>query len=272
MLMRVANPDLADYPVRSVEKLRYADTDRQGHISNAVFAVCSQNARMELLCDQGRVPLPPNTQFVIVKLVLEFRAEMHWPGTVEIGTRVARIGSSSVVLEQALCVGEACVAMADSTVVLHGRDDPTIDALATADSAGPERPGQAGSGTSAGARWAVATRALASSCRKTGDEAGGRRRVEVLRLDGVAATDRILGQGRVPLILVAGIGDGLARVARGADAGWSLWLALLVLIALRPEWPSPRTLVQNRPARQRYAAFFVRCGLRIRAIASAAAQ
>jgi hypothetical protein len=29
MLMRVANPDLADYPVRSVEKLRYADTDRQ---------------------------------------------------------------------------------------------------------------------------------------------------------------------------------------------------------------------------------------------------
>ena len=118
MLMRVANPDLADYPVRSVEKLRYADTDRQGHISNAVFAVCCQNARMELLCDQERVPLPPNTQFVIVKLVLEFRAEMHWPGKVEIGTRVARIGSSSVVLAQALYVDETCVAIADSTVVL----------------------------------------------------------------------------------------------------------------------------------------------------------
>jgi len=118
MLMRVANPDLADYPVRSVEKLRYADTDRQGHISNAVFAVCCQNARMELLCDQERVPLPPNTQFVIVKLVLEFRAEMHWPGKVEIGTRVARIGSSSVVLAQALYVDEICAAVADSTVVL----------------------------------------------------------------------------------------------------------------------------------------------------------
>ena len=118
MLMRVANPNLADYPVRSVEKLRYADTDRQGHISNAVFAVCCQNARMELLCDQERVPLPPNTQFVIAKLVLEFRAEMHWPGEVEIGTRVARIGSSSVVLAQALYVDECCVAVADSTVVL----------------------------------------------------------------------------------------------------------------------------------------------------------
>jgi acyl-CoA thioester hydrolase len=118
MLMRVANPNLAEYPVRSVEKLRYADTDRQGHISNAVFAVCCQNARMELLCDQKRVPLPPNTQFAIAKLALEFRAEMHWPGEVVVGTRVARIGSSSVVLAQALYVDERCVAVADSTVVL----------------------------------------------------------------------------------------------------------------------------------------------------------
>ena len=101
MLMRVANPSLTEYPVRSVEKLRYADTDRQGHISNAVFAVCCQNARMELLCDQKRVPLPPNTQFAIAKLVLEFRAEMHWPGEVEVGTRVARIGSSSGYAAQA---------------------------------------------------------------------------------------------------------------------------------------------------------------------------
>ncbi len=73
---------------------------------------------MELLCDQERVPHPPNTLFVIVKLVLEFRAEMHWPGKVEIGTRVARIGSSSVMLAQALYVDETCVAVADSTVVL----------------------------------------------------------------------------------------------------------------------------------------------------------
>ena len=73
---------------------------------------------MELLCDQKRVPLPPNTQFAIAKLVLEFRAEMYWPGEVEVGTRVARIGSSSVVLTQALYVGESCVAVADSTVVL----------------------------------------------------------------------------------------------------------------------------------------------------------
>ena len=66
-------PRLADFSVRASEKLRFADTDRQGHITNTVFAVCCQNARMELLCDPKRVPIPRSTQFVIAKLVLEFR-------------------------------------------------------------------------------------------------------------------------------------------------------------------------------------------------------
>jgi acyl-CoA thioester hydrolase len=111
-------PRLADYSVTTVEKLRFADTDRLGHITNTVFAVCCQNARMELLCDPKRVPIPHNTQFVIAKLVLEFRAEMHWPGTVEIGTRVERVGRSSVTLAQALFMDQRCVAVSESVVAL----------------------------------------------------------------------------------------------------------------------------------------------------------
>jgi acyl-CoA thioester hydrolase len=73
---------------------------------------------MELLCDPEKVPIPCDSQFVIAKLVLEFRAEMHWPGTVEIGTGVERIGRSSVTLTQALFVRDCCVAVAESIVAL----------------------------------------------------------------------------------------------------------------------------------------------------------
>src|SRR5436190_1530995 len=73
------------YPIRSTEKLRFADTDCNGHISNAVFAVCCQNARMEVLSDPNRAPVPDGAHFVIARLQLDFRGEMHWPGTVEIG-------------------------------------------------------------------------------------------------------------------------------------------------------------------------------------------
>jgi acyl-CoA thioester hydrolase len=113
---------LSDYPLITSEKLRFADTDRNGHVSNAVFAVCCQNARMELLSDSERLAVPPDARFVLGRLDLEFRREMHWPGTVEVGTRVVKVGRCSVDLAQALFVGTTCVAVARSTAILIATD------------------------------------------------------------------------------------------------------------------------------------------------------
>lgn len=114
-------PSLADYPLRTAEKLRFADTDCNGHISNAVFAVCCQNARMELLHDPRRVPLPVDAQFVIVRLEIDFLDEMHWPGTVVVGTRCERIGRASLTLAQVLFADGSYAASARSTVALVDR-------------------------------------------------------------------------------------------------------------------------------------------------------
>jgi acyl-CoA thioester hydrolase len=32
------NPALEDFPFQTFDKVRYADTDRQGHVNNAAFA------------------------------------------------------------------------------------------------------------------------------------------------------------------------------------------------------------------------------------------
>src|SRR5690242_6638288 len=90
-----------DFPHRIVETLRFADTDRNGHITSSVFAICCQSGRLALLSEPGYGVQLSSAQFVLARLVLDYRREMHWPGTVEIGTRVERIGRSSVVLEQA---------------------------------------------------------------------------------------------------------------------------------------------------------------------------
>ena len=84
-----------------VEKLRFADTDRNGHISNAVFAVRCQNARMEIVSDPNRAAVPDGVHIVIARLQLDLLGDMHRPGRVEIGTRVEHIGRSSVVLARA---------------------------------------------------------------------------------------------------------------------------------------------------------------------------
>ena len=114
-------PRVEDYPLHTTEKLRFADTDCNGHISNAVFAVCCQNARMELLHDPRRIPLPIDGQFVIARLEIDFLGEMRWPGSVVIGSRCEHVGHTSLVMTQALFVDERCAASARSTVVLMDR-------------------------------------------------------------------------------------------------------------------------------------------------------
>lgn len=120
--MQQPEPDLDDYPLVSSELLRFADTDQNGHISNSVFAVLCQNARMDLFNDPTRVEIPPGHLLPIVKLQIEFLAELHWPGTVEIGTRFNRVGRSSIGLDQVIFDPRRCVAKARSTVVLIEKD------------------------------------------------------------------------------------------------------------------------------------------------------
>ena len=106
-------------PHRIVETMRFANTDRNGHITSSVFAVCCQSGRLALLSDPTRaIVRRPASQFVLARLVLEYRREMDWPGIVEIGTRVEQIGRSSIVLAQALFQANSCVATAQSLAVL----------------------------------------------------------------------------------------------------------------------------------------------------------
>lgn len=115
--MRVEEPRLEDYPLRASDKLRYADTDRQGHVNNAVFATFLETGRVEILYDAAGPLAEDGCAFVIANLELSFRAEVNWPGTVEIGTRLARIGTSSLTLEQGVFQNGVCVATARTVIV-----------------------------------------------------------------------------------------------------------------------------------------------------------
>jgi acyl-CoA thioester hydrolase len=111
-------PFLADFPFVSREKLRYADTDRQGHVNNAVFATFLETGRVEMLLTGDFDMVGEDGAFVLARLLLDYRREVNWPGEVEIGTRAASLGRSSLRLEQAVFQDGECVATAESVVVL----------------------------------------------------------------------------------------------------------------------------------------------------------
>lgn len=115
-------PALEAFPARAHDKLRYADTDRQGHVNNAVFATFLETGRVELLYDPAAPLAGPGASFVIASLRLDLRAELTWPGRVEIGTGVLKIGTSSLTLAQALYQGATCAATGETVIVQVGPD------------------------------------------------------------------------------------------------------------------------------------------------------
>ncbi|MBN9697933.1 MAG: acyl-CoA thioesterase [Zoogloea sp.] len=115
--MSPAESTLADYPLRTYEKLRYADTDRQGHVNNAVFSTLLETGRVELLYQPGAPLHAEGCAFVIASLHLDFQGEITWPGQVDIGTRVSSVGKSSLSLEQVLFQHDRCVATAKTVIV-----------------------------------------------------------------------------------------------------------------------------------------------------------
>ena len=110
-------PTLEDFPAISFDKLRYGDTDRQGHVNNAVFTTFLETGRVEVLIDDNRDLHKDGCEFVIARMELDFRAELKWPGRVWIGTRVAQIGRSSVTFEQAIFQDGRCAGTGESVVV-----------------------------------------------------------------------------------------------------------------------------------------------------------
>jgi acyl-CoA thioester hydrolase len=111
-------PVPADFPFLTHEKLRYGDTDRQGHVNNAVFATFFETARVDMLMAGGVDLMGENGAFVLARLVIDFRREINWPGEVEIGTRVLAVGRSSLRLEHAVFDQGAWAASGESVVVL----------------------------------------------------------------------------------------------------------------------------------------------------------
>lgn len=108
---------LADFPLQTFDKVRYADTDRQGHVNNAAFATFLETGRVEFLYNPENPLAAEGAAFVIVNLNLNLLAEINWPGRVEIGTAVTKIGRSSVSLVQGLFQDGRCVATAATVIV-----------------------------------------------------------------------------------------------------------------------------------------------------------
>lgn len=107
---------ITDFPLESYDKIRYRDTDKQGHVNNANFSTFFETGRVELLY----LPVPlhdKDATFVIANISLDYISEITWPGTVKIGTAITKIGNSSIGMTQAIFQNDQIVAKATTVIV-----------------------------------------------------------------------------------------------------------------------------------------------------------
>jgi acyl-CoA thioester hydrolase len=111
-------PQLAGYPHRVKEIIRYSDLDPQGHVNNAVFATYFESGRVAMFRNRDHGIGVPNATYVLVRQEIDFLRELRWPGDVEVGTALAKIGRSSFTLVQAIFHGAVCAAAGRATLVM----------------------------------------------------------------------------------------------------------------------------------------------------------
>ena len=113
-----AAPRLEDYPFRLTDNVRFADLDPNQHVNNAVYATYFETGRVTLMKDKSYGLMPPGLSWMMVRLDMHFRAELRWPGTIEMGLGVVKFGRSSVTFDQVVFSAGQCVASAQAVTVL----------------------------------------------------------------------------------------------------------------------------------------------------------
>lgn len=113
-----AEPRLEDFPYRLSDNVRFADLDINQHVNNASYATYFETSRVLLMKDGANGLSPEGFGWVMVRLDINFRAELHWPGTIELGLGVAKIGRTSVSFDQVVFSEGKCVASARAVNVL----------------------------------------------------------------------------------------------------------------------------------------------------------
>ena len=116
-------PELAEYPVTIVLPIQWGDMDAFGHVNNTVHIRWFESARIAYLHDIGLGemmsrheggPLGP----ILASITCHYRRQVDFPDTVEIGSRISKVGRSSLSMHHAVYSRSQQAVCADGDSVL----------------------------------------------------------------------------------------------------------------------------------------------------------
>jgi acyl-CoA thioester hydrolase len=126
----------ARYPHWTTVTLRFSDQDSTGHINNVAYAAYVEAGRVAFGWEHTRPLLTPAQDLFVANISISYRRELRYPGSIEVGTGILKLGRTSITLGHAIVRGDVLAATAESVVVLVDRasakSEPLTDALRAA--------------------------------------------------------------------------------------------------------------------------------------------
>lgn len=119
--------DAGRYPFKVRILARYADVDPLWHINNVALAQYYEEARvsatMKIMGGQ-RIPTPAGERILIAHQSIDYLREGSYPGTLDIGVGVLRIGTSSYTYGMAMFQEGICVSVSEAVLVFADASGP----------------------------------------------------------------------------------------------------------------------------------------------------
>jgi len=121
--------DSERYPLKVRILARYADVDPLWHINNVAMAQYYEEARVSttmMVMGGRRVTTPEGDRILIAHQSIDYLREATYPGSLDIGIGVLRIGRSSFRYGMAMFQDGACVSVSEAVLVYaqaHGPAD-----------------------------------------------------------------------------------------------------------------------------------------------------
>lgn len=99
--------------------IRYSDQDAMAHVNNCALATYIEAARTAFIYELIQRGGMRGMEFILARLIIDFRRELHYPGAVEVGARLIRIGNKSITTGYGVFRDDDCVATGECVNVFY---------------------------------------------------------------------------------------------------------------------------------------------------------
>lgn len=120
--MSDSHPLLAEYPLITTIPLLWSDEDTFGHVNNLSYLRWAEGGRVEYLQAVGLwTEMPPTGPGpILASQKCDYKAQLKYPDTVYVGTKVTKIGNTSFRMQHRIVSRDVGIVAAevDSTLVM----------------------------------------------------------------------------------------------------------------------------------------------------------